>query len=83
MLVAEITNSARITQPEILNTRPVLGAFSNDGLGATLAAWRRLEHRQLGAGYRTFPDRAVEPWNGEVRPFDPKQSLLTTADFGR
>ena len=47
MLVAEITNSARITQPEILNTRPVLGAFSNDGLGATLAAWRRPEHGQL------------------------------------
>ena len=47
--------------------------------GATLAAWRRLEHRQLGAGYRTFPDRALEPWNGEVRPFDSKQSLLTTA----
>jgi hypothetical protein len=31
------------------------------GYGATLAAWRRLEHRQLGAGYRTFPDRALEP----------------------
>ena len=46
-------------------------------MGATLVAWRRLEHRQLGAGYRTFPDRALEPWNGEVRPFDPKQSLLT------
>jgi hypothetical protein len=50
-------------------TEPIPTPIANGGCGATLAAWRRLEHRQLGAGYRTFPDRALEPWNGEVRPF--------------
>ena len=50
------------------------------------------QHLPLGGAWSTgssapdtgpSPDRAMEPWNGEVRPFDPKQSLLTTADFGR
>src|SRR5262249_4114179 len=56
--------------------------------GPAVAVGRRLAPRQLGAGYRPSPDRALDPGNrerrgSEVRPFAPKQSLLTTADSAR